>query len=241
MSGHYVCHLRKEGRWVHLGETRGVSKCWIEASVQSRACSWQTTQAVTICRFPTKKWKLSQMRWVSSDLTEVCGEVYHWLSWACHSKFLFNLGHWFCIWLSFSELFPASLCCHYLSLGNPWFSFIWALTTHASARPSSFSIPDSGSWFGCFSDPLFSLQCLILDFKLFLRFGSEKSLINLWWFLYSWNVMNLVFLSDGWSTTTLESVPQNDLPKTWATFIFTTGYQVRPQIYHLALRSHKPF
>lgn len=40
---------------------------------------------------------------------------------------------------------------------------------------------------------------------------------------------------------TLESVPQNDLPKTWAIFIFTTGYQVKPQMYYLALRSHKPF
>lgn len=133
---------------------------------------------------------------VSSDPTEVCGEMYHCLSCAGHSKSLFNVGHWFCIWLSLSELFPTSFCCPSIEshgamgwywccwyrgadpacdsdvlplfdIGNPWFSFIWAVTTHSSAHPSSFSIPDSGSWFSCFSDPLFSWQWLILDFKLF--------------------------------------------------------------------------
>lgn len=216
--------------------------------------------------FPPNKWKLSQSQfwshwslWWNASLARLClpfqisvqsGALVLYLAlfiWALPSFLLLpiNRNPWTMDWYRCCWYCGADLGCGFdvlplFDIGNPWFPFIWAVTIHATAHPSSFSIPDSASWFCCFSDPLFSLQCLILDLNS-LRFGSEKSLIKLWWFLYSWHVINLVFLSDGWSTTTLESVPQNDLPKTWATFIFTTGYQVRPQIYHLALRSHKPF
>lgn len=62
MSGHYVCHLKKEGRWVGLGELHKDEKMfsWTHALVQNRACihGRQNTHAVTMYTFPTKAMKI---------------------------------------------------------------------------------------------------------------------------------------------------------------------------------------
>lgn len=62
MSGHYVCHLKKEGRWVGLGEFHKDEKMfsWKRALVQNRACihGRQNMHAVTVYTFPTTEVKI---------------------------------------------------------------------------------------------------------------------------------------------------------------------------------------
>lgn len=194
MSGHYICHLRKEGRWVQLGETHGMSKEMFDLKHLCRAGRAHGRQH-GLLPSPTKK------KTIVTDVMSVLIPLKPVVKCAIGSpvppfKSLFNLGCCFWIWLSLSGLSPTSFCCPSIGtingtvgwywccwycgadLGwdfdvlplfdvwNPCFSFIWAGTTHASAH-SSFSIPDSASWFGHFSDPLFSLQCQNLVFKLF--------------------------------------------------------------------------
>lgn len=59
MSGHYVCHIKKEGRWVELGETHKDEQMFSlkHASVQSRMCihGRQNMHVITI---PSKEMKI---------------------------------------------------------------------------------------------------------------------------------------------------------------------------------------
>lgn len=86
MSGHYVCHLKKEGRWVELGE-RDV-QAWANVFFEICICSEQVVYSWLVsflCRHISPKIVSDfaadcRCDESTSVTVEIYVEMYHWLS-----------------------------------------------------------------------------------------------------------------------------------------------------------------